>query len=217
MNVLTVILSIICAGTIATSIVLFILSRVKAEKLGVLRVKYPTRPAVFAVLLACAALECACFVCFKASYNKSTHYLYLLTTRGIPAIAEHERKSVDELFGSYVINDRELFEEIYLEREIAFVKKDIERKREQMRINGASAAVFLSVGFLGFGAYITKDGVMWFGALNPEKQTLVRAENGAYSFYVGKQHKYAFCLPLSEENERLFAGFIDKTTETENI
>lgn len=217
MNVLTVILSVIGAGIVVMEIVLFILSHVTAKRLGVLRVKYPTSPAVFAAVLACAAVECACFVYFTASYNENTHYLYLLTTRGIPAVAEHEKKSVGELFGSYVIVDRERFEEIYLEREISFVKKDIERESEQMRLNGAAAAVFLSWGFLSFGAYITKDGVMRFGALRPEKRTLVRTENGAFRFYVGKECRYVCCLPLSEENERLFAGLIDKTTETENI
>lgn len=48
---------------------------------------------------------------------------------------------------------------------------------------------------------------------NSKKQTLVRAENGAYSFYVGKKRRYAFCLPLSEENERLFAEFIEPPSD----
>lgn len=62
------------------------------------------------------------------------------------------------------------------------------------------------------GAYVTKDGVMFFGALKSEK-TSVRAECGEFNFYIGKKQRYAFCLPLGEENEKLFAEFIPPETD----
>lgn len=169
-------------------------SKKRAEERGILAKKYPkfdghTAIGAFLILLA---------------------IIYIIV--GICSIAEGASKLAEyreQLTDSEELGERmtEVYEDLS-EREQNRIARD-----RYMVVCSICLIVAELTGVLTQGAYVTSDGVMWFGAAKPEKQTLVRAENGAYSFYVGKKRRYAFCLPLSEENERLFAEFIEPPSD----
>ena len=89
--------TIICGLFIAWEIAALVLTRLKAVKLGVVYVKYPTSLGWFAGAVLLTVLMWASFAYFTAEYKNNRDYLEDMETRGITAIAERQGKSVGEL------------------------------------------------------------------------------------------------------------------------
>ncbi len=162
MDILALILLIFSIALAVWSAVGVIHTYIKAKEHGILRVKYPCQPALFAICLAVAAFVGAIAAAFGVKYHDGKAYIKAMQTRGIPAVAEHERKTVDELFAAYEIKDRAAFEDAYLKRQIALAERSAQSDLNSARLQGAVATALLSRILFMFGAFITKDGVFYF-------------------------------------------------------
>ncbi len=182
---------IICVAALAfaVQIVYRIISRRRAEKFGILRVKYP----IFgggAALSAIVAVIAVFAIIFAA----------VEIPRDLANIAEYEAL-VDEnpeLYGNLV--------------------EKAENRLGQDRFMLTYGIVMTALELLsifGKGAYITKRGMMYFDGIKPV-ETSARLENGAINFYaVGKRERYAFDLPDTSENRELFERFIQQNVTEE--
>lgn len=178
----------VTAFFIVEQTVVHLISRKRVRERGVLRIKYPifdghTALAAVIIFLFATLIILNAYV-LKDDIAELAVYQSMLAETD-PDASEHIK----------------LFTEF-----IEYVRSNIEKEQYQMVYSVCLIIVEL-ISIFTRGAYVTKEGVVNFGAFKPQK-TVVRAEYGAYSFLVGKKERYAFCLPLSEENEKLFSDFI---------
>lgn len=177
---------IICvtAAAVVWETVFLIISRRRAQRLGILRVKYP----VWNGSTALSAFVCGLFV-----------ILIILCaveiSRNLADLADYRaRLPQDTEFYEYLIEKTE---------------NTLARSRFQL----VYSVVFIVMELLSIfkcGAYITKDGIVFFGSFKPRK-TAARIEYGAINFYTGeKRQRYAFELPETEDNKELFKSFITR-------
>lgn len=166
--------------------VVLLISRKRVRGRGVLRIKYP-------IVNGHTAIAAVIIFLFATLIILTVHSL----KDDLPLLAE---------FQTHLAQTDDPEEARLLSRLVEYVSSNIERERYQIILSACVIVVEL-ISISTRGAYVTKDGVVDFGTFKPQK-TAVRAECGAYSFYVGKKRRYAFCLPLGGENERLFADFI---------
>lgn len=175
---------IICAAAAAVVLetVYMIITRLRAKRLGILRVKYPiwngdTALSAFVAMLGIIMLIISIIV--------------------IP----HELADLAD-YQARLSQNPELYT-WYIEK----TETSLARDRFQLVYSIVITAIELGTIFKS-GAYITKDGVLFFGGLKPQK-TAARTELGAINFYVGKKRqRYAFELPETDENRELFKSFI---------
>lgn len=185
---LTIVISCVTVFFVIEQTVVLLISKKRAKERGVLRVKYP-------IFNGHTAIEAGIIFLFAALIILNAYVL----KDDIAELAEYRSMLAE--------TDPDAPEHIKLFTEfIEYIRSNIERERYQIIFSVCLIIVEL-ISIFTRGAYVTKEGVVDFGAFKPQ-QTAVRAECGAYSFYVGKKRRYAFCLPLSEENEKLFSDFI---------
>lgn len=198
----------VCAAVILWNAAALTISRVRAGKAGILRVKYPTTAAGFFGALLLSLTMWGSFVYFAVDYRQAEKHLDDMKTRGMIAVAEYENKTVDELLsGAEFIGD-ESYEEIYLERETASFTSVAEQKRIIMFAAAIGAFTVTLLMLSGCGAYITKSGVMFFTGIKPLK-TRAKIQGNKICFYTSKRPaKAAFKLPATKKNWELFSDFI---------
>ncbi len=168
--------------------VVLLISKKRAKERGILRIKYPIVNGHTAVAAGIVFLFATLIILCVHSLKDDLSLLAEFQTHLAQASADAPEEA--EL----------------LSKLVEYVSSNIERERYQIVFSVCLIIVEL-ISIFTHGAYVTKEGVVHFGAFKPQK-TAVRAECGAYSFFVGKKERYAFCLPLSEENEKLFSDFI---------
>ena len=189
---LTVIIC-LAAFTLVLNIVYLILARRRAGQLGILRVKYPIwdhRAALSAFILFCCV-----FVVVMSIVD---------LPRYIAKLADYQ-VSFEQDPGLY---------SHYIEP----MKNTIEHYKFDL-VCGAAIAVLELLTIFTSGAYITKEGVMFFGRLKP-MATAARIEDGAIKFYTrtlreakkDREYRYAFELPENEDNKMLVNSFIPTDT-----
>ncbi|MDE6731473.1 MAG: hypothetical protein K2J77_01170 [Oscillospiraceae bacterium] len=175
---------IICLGAaaIVCQTVYMIITRRRAKRLGILSVKYPV-------------------------WNGGTAISALIVMMGIflliIGVTEINRSLADLAnYRAWLSQDPEFYTR-YIEK----TETALARDRFQLVLIIFITALELLTIFKS-GVYITKDGVLFFGGLKPQK-TAARIESGAINFYVGKKRQsYAFELPNNEENRALFSEFL---------
>lgn len=217
------ILLIISIALAVWSAVGLIQTYVKAKEHGILRAKYPCQPWLFAICLAGAAYVAAIAAAFGVKHQDGKDYINAVRTRGITAIAEYERKTVDELFSDYELNDdikveikdRTAFEDAYLKRQIALAERSAQSDLSSARLQGAVATALLSRILFMFGAFITKDGVFYF--TNPKLQpTYAKLDGGKICFFNPKKPQLPYAkFPDNSENRELFERFIQQNVMEE--
>lgn len=178
----SIIIVCVAAAGIVTQIVYLVITRRRAKKLGILRVKYPVWNGGTAL---------AAFVSVMGIF------LIILCATEIP-------RNLADLadYQAWLSDDPE-----YYTRCIEKTETALARNRFQLVFCISYTALQLLTIFTS-GAYITRDGVLFFGGMKP-KQTAARIEFGAINFYVGKKRqRYAFDLTNNEENRALFSGFL---------
>ncbi len=193
-------------------VVLSIISRKKAKKIGILRVKF-----VRSVLSTVAAVFIGFDICFcvfcVVKVQKYNDYIADMETRGITAVAEHKNKAVSDLL--YGVTD--IDEESYVvNREISTVRGYVKDLRGNVFSMGMSAVGLFSLVW-GAGVYVTKDGLMGFYETKPQKAT-AKVKEKKICFYTENATDTALVkFSASEANKKLFAGFIvpEKTGQTQ--
>lgn len=183
---LTIVISCVTVFFVIEQTVVLLISKKRAKERGILRVKYP-------IVNGHTAIAAVIIFLFATLIILTVHSL----KDDLPLLAE---------FQTHLAQTDDPEEARLLSRLVEYVSSNIERERYQIVFSVCLIIVEL-ISIFTRGAYVTKEGVVDFGAFKPQK-TAVRVECGAYSFFVGKKERYAFCLPLSEENEKLFSDFI---------
>lgn len=187
----SIVIVILAAAVLIMIAIYCIITHRRAQKIGVLKVKYPvwggnTALSAFVVMLGVIMIVMSA----------------LTIPKTIAEIADYNAHIADspELYSWYIEKTENSLarDKSYLACWIVLVVMEL-------------VAIFKS------GAYITKDGVMEFDGMKPQK-TAARIENGAINFYVGKKkQRYIFELPETDENKELFKDFItSQTTEAED-
>lgn len=182
---------IICltAFTFILQTVYLILSRRRAQKFGILRVKYPIWD---------NSTWLSALVVFIGVFVVIVNIADL--PHDIAELADHR---------AMFAQDPELYSRLIETAETA-----VERDKFQL-VWGAAVTVLKSLSIFSRGAYITKDGVVFF-AYPKLQMTSARVEDGAIKFYTrtlreaekDREYRYAFELPENEDNRGLFKGFI---------
>ena len=186
---------IICLATftLVLNIVYLILARRRAGQLGILRVKYP----IWASRAALSAFVAVLGILWM--FASIAHF-----PNALADLADYQA-SFEQ--------DPELYSRLIGKTE------DLIEKDKFHIVTGAAIAVIELFSIFTRGAYITKDGVVFF--YYPKVQmTSARIEEGAIKFYTrtlreakkDREYRYAFELPEKEDNKMLFNSFI--TTDT---
>lgn len=204
MNVWDIILICLTAAVILWFAVSSVISRVKAKRAGIIRVKFPANSKTFVCNLVCSALwiiitvsdagQCAEYkekadAVRTLGFQKYHKEYFSLDVTPIPPATE--QSATEKLFNEY--------------RE----KYDRERNRQELR---TLCAITFGIAALFNGAYITKKGIVMFGDLKP-RDTAAKVEDGMLCFNSRGKHEYTMLrLPASEENLRRYSEFIDEKT-----
>lgn len=179
----SIIIVCVSAAGIVAQTVYHVITRRRAQKLGIMRVKYPVWNGVTAL---------SAFVAVMGIF-----LIIILCADAIP-------RDLADLanYRAWLPDDPE-----YYTRCIEKTETSLARNRFQLVFCISYTAIELLTIFTS-GAYITRDGVLFFGGMKPKK-TAARIEFGAINFYVGKKRQtYAFDLSDNEENRALFSGFL---------
>ena len=183
----------VCCAALAAAhrTICLIISRRRAKKLGILRVKYPMCERSDIVL-------CVLSVAVGVYMVMMNIFYYIPSNL---ALLEDYRASFSQ--------DPEFYGKL-----IESIEYGI--KTDGFCIVSGSIFVVMSL-LLPFtrGAYITKEGVVLFGDLKP-RMTTARIKQGSIKFYTrtlreaekDREYRYAFDLPENEDNKTLFKGFI---------
>lgn len=170
------------AAAVVCETVYLVITRRRAKRLGVLRVKYPVWNGGTALSAFAAVLGIFMIIISVTEINRS-----------LADLADYRARLPQE---------PELYK-WYIEP----TETSLARDRFQL-VYSIFITVLELVMIFKSGAYITKDGVMFFGSLKPQK-TAARIELGAINFYIGKKRqRYAFELPETDENRELFSEFL---------
>lgn len=209
MNVWDIILICLAAAVILWFAVSSVISRVKAKRAGIIRVKFPVNTKTFVCNLVCSALwiiiivseawQCAEYkekanAVRTLGFQKFHKEYFSLDVTPIPPATE--QSATEKLVNEY--------------RE----KYDRERNGQELRM---FCAVTSAIAALFNGAYITKKGVFMFGDPKP-RDTAAKVEDGMLCFNSRGKHEYTMLrLPASEENLRLYSEFITEETAPRNV
>lgn len=209
MNVWDIILICLAAAVVLWFAVFSVISRVKAKRAGIIRVKFPANSKTFVCNLVCSALWIIITVSDAGQCAEYKETMDAVRTLGFqkyhkeylnwdvtPIPPETEQSATEELFNEY--------------RE----KYDRERNRQELR---TLCTITFGIAALFNGAYITKKGIVMFGDLKP-RDTAAKVEDGMLCFNSrGKREYTVLRLPASEENLRLYSEFISDQTAARNV
>ena len=174
----------VTVAVIIMQIVYRVISRKRAEKLGILYVKR---------------------VIFRESAWLTVIVVMIAVFAAILAAVDMPRAAADIAeYGALLDENPELYGN--------FVEKAGNRLGQDrfMLTYGIVVTVLELFTLFGGGAYVTKEGVMYFDGMKPVK-TAAKLVNGSINFYiVNKRERYAFDLPDTSENRELFSSFIQQ-------
>lgn len=200
------------AAMLTVNAVLRVISRVKAKRNGIIKVKQPLSPIRFAIGIACAVVLAVLFVISLTAHRKYFDHIADMQARGIIAVAEYKNTTPEELLSGVSVIGEKSYEEIYVEHETARFQSLVEDARRSALVFGINALVLvlteILAGCMGGGAYFTKNGIIFFAGLKLQK-TSAKIENGKICFYLNGDTSRALTkLPADEKNTRLFSEFI---------
>ncbi|MCX4355564.1 MAG: hypothetical protein OSJ43_04980 [Oscillospiraceae bacterium] len=201
MNVWDIILICLMTAAVLWFGVFSVISRVRAKKAGIIRIKFPANITAFVCMAICAALNITAAVGSAVELPKIKKEMDDLQRLGFvdfhmeyynwglknPVSPETEQSATEKLFNEYR------------------VKYDRERNRTELQ---ALCALLFAIAALFNGAYITKKGVFMFGDIKP-KNTAAKVEDGQLCFSSRGKLEYTMLkLPATEENLRLYSEFM---------
>lgn len=183
-----IIFQILLAALCAWLNVTFIISFVRARKIGIIRVIFPANTVGAALMTIAAAAAVFLGAESAASSREYSAYAADMETRGIEAVAEYENKSVDSYFEGIVTEKREDYAAHIVAIEKARYEKQANLTLRQSR-GYALSAVLLALYLPSFIVFVTKDGLMYAGSVKPhkfsvvprKKRLCVYTDNSAYS------------------------------------
>lgn len=199
-NIWDIILIFLMITAILYFVVFSVISRVKAKKAGIIRVKFPANTARFVCMAVCAVLN----------------VMLIIGTTG--ECAEYKNKMDDlqrlgfvefhkEYYNFIVTSNSSKDEQYATEKMLSEYREKYDQKRHMIE-SRVLLAVLFALSALFNGAYITQRGVFMFGDIKP-KNTAAVIEDGMLCFRSKGKHEYTMLkLPASEENLRLYSEFI---------
>lgn len=203
MNVWDIILICLMTAAVLWFAVSSVISRVRAKRAGIIRVKFPVNTKVFVCHVVCSAIWILLTVTSAVELPElkkqvddlqrlgflDFHKEYYGMTFITPDSPWDEQAATEKLFNEY--------------RE----KYDRERNLTESR---ALCALLFGIAALFNGAYITKKGVFMFGHIKP-RNTAVTVEDEMLCFRSKGKLEYTMLrLPASEENLLLYAELMGK-------
>lgn len=202
MNAWDIIFACLTGAALIYIIFFFVISRVKAKKLGIIRVKFPVNKKTFVCNLICAALNIILVVMRVGSCAEYAAAVNDLQTLGY-------REFQREYYGlDYTFESAEA-ERSATEKLLSEYREKYDHERLIMELQTLTALGFAGAALLN-GAYITKQGVIMFGDTKPRK-TAVGIKDGMLCFRSEGKLEYTMLrLPASEENLRLYSDFMVK-------
>lgn len=203
MNVWDIILICLMTAAVLWFAVSSVISRVRAKRAGIIRVKFPVNTKVFVCHVVCSAIWTLLTVTSTVElpelkkkvddlqrlgfldFHKEYYGMIFIT----PDSPWDEQAATEKLFNKYR------------------VKYDRERNLAELR---ALCALCFGIAALFNGAYITKKGVFMFGHIKP-RNTAVTVEDKMLCFQSKGKLEYTMLrLPASEENLLLYAELMGK-------
>lgn len=200
MNVWDIILICLMTAVVSWFVVSSVISRVKAKRAGIIRVKFPMNTKMFVCNLVCSAIWIIIIVSeagLCAEYKEKMdavqalgfqkYHKEYLNWDVTPIPPETEQSATEELFNGY--------------------RKKYDRERNGQELRTLCAITF-GIAALFNGAYITKKGVFMFGDIKP-RNTAAKVEDAMLCFQSKGKHEYTMLkLPATEENLRLYSEFM---------
>lgn len=203
MNVWDIILICLMTAAVLWFAVSSVISRVRAKRAGIIRVKFPVNTKVFVCHVVCSAIW------------------ILLTVTSAVELPEL-KKQVDDLqrlgfldfhkeyYGmTFITPDSPWDEQAATEKLLNKYREKYDRERNLTELRVLCALCF-GIAALFNGAYITKKGVFMFGHIKP-RNTAVTVEDKMLCFQSKGKLEYTMLrLPASEENLLLYAELMGK-------
>lgn len=201
MNVWDIIWICLMTAAVLWFVVSSVVTRVRAKKAGIIRVKFPANTTPFVCMAICAALNITAAVgryiempelkkemddLQRLGFIQFHKEYYNLGVKN-PVPPETEQSATEKLLSEY--------------------REKYDRKRHMVIIQ-TGAAICCSAAVLFNGAYITQKGVFMFGDTKP-RNTAAKVEDGMLCFQSKGKHEYTMLkLPATEENLRLYSEFM---------
>ena len=186
----------------------FALSRFKAGRIGILKVRFPIYPLRFALTMLCSAALIVLSVRSLINYRKFSDHIDDMQKRGIVAVADYENTTVDELLSGASFIGEESYEEIYVERETARFQSLCDDTLRNAAVFGANSLVVALIIVMSGGAYFTKKGVMFFSSFRILRTT-ARIRYGKILFFINGDLGRVFAkFPVTSTNRKIFNNFI---------
>ncbi len=205
MNAWDIISACLAGAALIYFIFFFVISRVKAKKLGIIRVKFPANKKTLVCNLICAVLNIMLVVMRVDSCVKYAAAVNDLQTLGY---REFQKEYYDL---DYTFESPEA-EQSATEKLLSEYREKYDHERLIMELQTLTALGFACAALFN-GAYITKRGVIMFGDIKPRK-TAVCIKDGMLCFRSEGKNEYTMLrLPASEENLRLYSDFMVKDNE----
>lgn len=200
MNVWDIILLCLITAAIIYFAVISVISRIRAKKAGIIRVKFPANTAGFVCMAVCAVLNIILVIGRVDECTEYKNEMDDIQRLGLVAYYK-EYLNWDLMFSSP--GD----EQIETEKLLSEYREKYDHKRHMTEVRAITAIGFTLSALLN-GAYITKQGVYMFGDIKPKK-TAAKIEEGMLCFRSQGKHEYTILkLPANEENLRLYSEFI---------
>lgn len=203
MNVWDIILICLMTAAVLWFAVSSVISRVRAKRAGIIRVKFPVNTKVFVCHVVCSAIW------------------ILLTVTSTVDLPELKKKVDDlqrlgfldfhkEYYGmTFIMPDSPWDEQAATEKLLNEYREKYDRERNLTELRALCALLF-GIAALFNGAYITKKGVFMFGHIKP-RNTAVTVEDKMLCFQSKGKLEYTMLrLPASEENLLLYAELMGK-------
>lgn len=202
MNVWDIILICLMTAAVLWFAVSSVISRVRAKRVGIIRVKFPVNTKVFVCHVVCSAIW------------------ILLTVTSTVDLPELKKKVDDlqrlgfldfhkEYYGMTITPGSPWDEQAATEKLLNKYREKYDRERNRTESQALCALLF-GIAALFNGAYITKKGVFMFGHIKP-RNTAVTVEDKMLCFQSKGKLEYTMLqLPASEENLLLYAELMGK-------
>lgn len=206
MNVWDIILICLMTAAVLWFAVSSVISRVRAKRVGIIRVKFPVNTKVFVCHVVCSAIW------------------ILLTVTSTVDLPELKKKVDDlqrlgfldfhkEYYGMTITPGSPWDEQAATEKLFNEYREKYDRERNRTESQALCALLF-GIAALFNGAYITKKGVFMFGHIKP-RNTAVTVEDKMLCFQSKGKLEYTMLrLPASEENLLLYAELMGKGEDT---
>lgn len=210
MNVWDMILICLMTAAVLWFAVSSAISRVRAKRAGIIRVKFPVNTKVFVCHVVCSAIWIIIIFLYSGQCSEYKKEMDDLLRLGF--LDFHK-----EYYGmTFITHDSSWDEQAATEKLLNEYREKYDRERNRTELQALCALGF-GIAALFNGAYITKKGVFMFGDIKP-RNTAVTVEDKMLCFQSKGKLEYTMLrLPASEENLLLYAELITEEIPVREI